>query len=231
MYCIKCGVELADTENVCPLCGTKVYHPDIVRSAAEPSYPRGSDTAVKISVRGIMLAITFAFAAVIAQFIICRLSIPASSSWVGYAIGGTALLYVIVFLPLWFKKPNPVIFVPCNYAAVLLYLLYIDLTVKGGWFLSFALPVVATNALIVTAIVVLCYYLRRGYLYIFGGALIAHGGFMVLLEFLIGLTFLKDTTLRWSYFPLAGCFLLGMALIIIAISRPLREHLRKKLFF
>ncbi len=231
MYCIKCGVELADTENVCPLCGTKVYHPDIVRSAAEPSYPRGSDTAVKISVRGIMLAITFAFAAVIAQFIICRLSIPASSSWVGYAIGGTALLYVIVFLPLWFKKPNPVIFVPCNYAAVLLYLLYIDLTVKGGWFLSFALPVVATNALIVTAIVVLCYYLRRGYLYIFGGALIAHGGFMVLLEFLIGLTFLKDTTLRWSYFPLAGCFMLGMALIIIAISRPLREHLRKKLFF
>lgn len=231
MYCIKCGVELADTENVCPLCGTKVYHPDIVRSAAEPSYPRGSDTAVKISMRGIMLAITFAFAAVIAQFIICRLSIPASSSWVGYAIGGTALLYVIVFLPLWFKKPNPVIFVPCNYAAVLLYLLYIDLTVKGGWFLSFALPVVATNALIVTAIVVLCYYLRRGYLYIFGGALIAHGGFMVLLEFLIGLTFLKDTTLRWSYFPLAGCFMLGMALIIIAISRPLREHLRKKLFF
>ena len=231
MYCVKCGVKLADTENVCPLCGTKVYHPDIVRNAVEPSYPRGSDTAVKISVRGIMLAITFAFAAVIAQFIICRLSIPSSSSWVGYAIGGTALLYIIVFLLFWFKKPNPVIFVPCDYAAVLLYLLYIDLTVKGGWFLSFALPVVGTNALIVTAIVVLCYYLRRGYLYIFGGALIAHGGFMVLLEFLIGLTFLKDTTLRWSYFPLAGCLMLGMALIIIAISRPLREHLRKKLFF
>lgn len=231
MYCVKCGVELVDTENVCPLCGTKVYHPDMVRSAAEPSYPRGSDTAVKISVRGVMLAITVAFAAVIAQLIICRLSIPASSSWVGYAVGGVALLYVIVFLPLWFKKPNPVIFVPCDYAAVLLYLLYIDLTVKGGWFLSFAFPVVGTNALIVTAIVVLCYYLRRGYLYIFGGALIAHGGFMVLLEFLIGLTFLKDTTLRWSYFPLVGCFMLGMALIIIAISRPLREHLRKKLFF
>jgi hypothetical protein len=231
MYCIKCGVELADTENVCPLCGTKVYHPDIARSAVEPSYPRGSDTAVKISFRGIMFAITAAFAAVIAQFIICRLSIPASSSWVGYAVGGTALLYVLVFLPLWFKKPNPVIFVPCDYAAVLLYLLYIDITVRGGWFLSFALPVVGTNALIVTAIVVLCYYLRRGYLYIFGGALIAHGGFMVLLEFLIGLTFLKDTTLRWSYFPLVGCFMLGMALIVIAISRPLREHLRKKLFF
>ena len=26
MYCIKCGVELADSEKVCPLCGTRVFH-------------------------------------------------------------------------------------------------------------------------------------------------------------------------------------------------------------
>lgn len=231
MYCVKCGVELADTENVCPLCGTRVYHPDIARPPAEPNYPQGSDTEVKVSFRGVMFAITFAFAAVIAQLIICWISIPAAGEWVGYAIGGVALLYILVFLPLWFKKPNPVIFVPCDYAAVLLYLLYIDLTVKGGWFLSFAFPIVGANALIVTAIVVLCYYLRRGHLYIFGGALIAHGGWMVLLEFLIGYTFLKDTTLRWSYFPLVGCFMAGMALIIIAISKPLKETLKKKLFF
>ena len=166
-----------------------------------------------------------------AQLVICRLSIPSSSAWAGYAIGGVALLYVIVFLPLWFKKPNPVIFVPCDYAAVLLYLLYIDLTVKGGWFLKFAFPVVGSSALIVTAIVALCHYLRRGYLYIFGGALIAHGAFMVLLELLIGVAFSNDTTLRWSYFPLVGCFIFGMALIVIAISRPLKEALKKKLFF
>ena len=29
MYCIKCGVELADSEKVCPLCGTRVFHPDL----------------------------------------------------------------------------------------------------------------------------------------------------------------------------------------------------------
>ena len=29
MYCIKCGVELADTEKQCPLCGTLVYHPEL----------------------------------------------------------------------------------------------------------------------------------------------------------------------------------------------------------
>lgn len=231
MYCVKCGVELADTENACPLCGTKVYHPDIVRADVEPNYPSSSEPVVKLSFRGIMFAVTVAFASVIAQLVICRLSIPSSSAWAGYAIGGVALLYVIVFLPLWFKKPNPVIFVPCDYAAVLLYLLFIDLTVKGGWFLKFAFPVVGSSALIVTAIVALCHYLRRGYLYIFGGALIAHGAFMVLLELLIGVAFSNDTTLRWSYFPLVGCFMFGMALIVIAISRPLKEAIKKKLFF
>lgn len=231
MYCIKCGVELADSENVCPLCGTRVYHPDIVRNDGVKNYPDSGEPEIKVSFRGIMFAITVAFAAIIAQLIICRLSIPSAVKWAGYAVGGVALFYIIVFLPLWFKRPNPAIFVPCDYAAVLLYLLYIDLSVKGGWFLSFALPVVGTNALIVTAIVVLCYYLRRGYLYIFGGAIIAHGGFMVLLEFLIGLTFLKDTTLRWSFFPLVACFIVGMALIVLAISKPLQEALRKKLFF
>ena len=39
MYCVKCGVELADSEKKCPLCGTPVFHPDIPRSLADPPYP------------------------------------------------------------------------------------------------------------------------------------------------------------------------------------------------
>ena len=34
MYCVKCGVELADSQRVCPLCGTRVFHPDIPRKTA-----------------------------------------------------------------------------------------------------------------------------------------------------------------------------------------------------
>ena len=35
MYCIKCGVELADSEKVCPLCGTRVFHPDLPCGSGE----------------------------------------------------------------------------------------------------------------------------------------------------------------------------------------------------
>ena len=42
MYCVKCGVELADSQRVCPLCGTRVFHPDICllyTSAPLPTRP------------------------------------------------------------------------------------------------------------------------------------------------------------------------------------------------
>ena len=39
MYCVKCGVELADSEKVCPLCGTRAFHPDMPPQQGEPPYP------------------------------------------------------------------------------------------------------------------------------------------------------------------------------------------------
>ena len=39
MYCVNCGVELADSETVCPLCGTRVFHPDLPRKQAPSPYP------------------------------------------------------------------------------------------------------------------------------------------------------------------------------------------------
>ena len=40
MYCINCGVKLADSEKRCPLCGTVPYHPDIVRQEGQALYPQ-----------------------------------------------------------------------------------------------------------------------------------------------------------------------------------------------
>lgn len=178
MYCIKCGVELADSEKVCPLCGTRVYHPDIEIKTTEPPFPEYKLREPRMNLRGIMFIVTMIFAALIVQLVICNISISNASEWSGYAIGAVLLLYELVALPLWFKRPNPVIFVPCGFAAVLAYLLYIDLAVHGGWFLKFAFPVVGAYGLLVTAVVTLLKYVRRGHLYIFGGALIAHGIYM-----------------------------------------------------
>ena len=59
-----------------------------------------------------------------------------------------------------------------------------------------------------------------------GGALIAHGIYMTFLEMMINIAFSEKTVLQlnWSYFPLFGCFILGMGLIIIAINKPMHSQ-------
>ena len=230
MYCVKCGVELADSEKKCPLCGTPVFHPDIERKPAEPPFPPDRRHAENVSRVGILFVLTVLFVLPAAICLLCDWRINGGIVWSGYAAGGIALLYILVLLPMWFRHPNPVIFVPVDFAAIGLYLLYIDLATGGHWFLSFAFPITGAIGVLVTAVVALTRYLHAGYLYIYGGGLILGGALAMLIEFLLNLTFQVHETFFWSFYPLVAGVLLGLMLIVIAVCKPLRESLRKKFF-
>ncbi len=227
MYCVKCGVELGKTERKCPLCMTPVYYtePD---GEVEPLYPEYVNPKEEFNPKGVYFIASFLFviAAVISG--ICDLSLNFDFTWSGYVIGGLLLGYVILILPKWFRRASPAIFVPVNFVAIGLFLLYISIETGGGWFLSFAFPILGAIALIVSAVAILSYYLRCGYLYIYGGASIAVGALSVLIEILIHLNFsISHDILLWSLYPLCSFFLIGMMLIIIAIVPPFKESLRK----
>ncbi len=230
MFCIKCGVKLADTEKICPLCGTVVYHPDITVNESGRLYPEGRNPQVQANSKVIngMFIILF-----LIPILVCFLSdhmINGNLDWFGFAAGGILLGYIIFALPLWFKKPNPVIFIPCDFAASALYLLYIDIAVGGGWFLKFAFPVIGVLCFIISACVTLCYYIKRGHLYIWGGTFIAMGAYMLFIEFFLGIAF-GISFIGWSIYPLIVLALLGSMLIYLAINRSAREMMERKLFF
>ena len=230
MYCINCGVKLADSEKQCPLCLTKVYHPDISQKDADPLYPPQRYPALQVSPTGTRVILTVLFLLPLLICLQCDLLLSGGISWSGYVSGALVVLYVAVVLPSWFRKPNPVIFVPCTFAAVGAYLLYINFATAGSWFLSFAFPVTGFIALVVTAVVTLLRYVRKGMLYIIGGAFIALGAFMPLMEFLLVLTFSSVEFVWWSLYPLTALVLLGGMLIFLAICRPARETMERKLF-
>lgn len=230
MYCVNCGVKLADTEKKCPLCNTEVYHPDIKRAPVRPLYPENNMPRLKPLSKAFNGTVLILFFIPVFISFLSDWQTDGVLNWFGFVAGALALGYVAFALPLWFAKPNPVIFVPCNFAAVALYLLYIDLQISGGWFLSFAFPVTGAFCLITTAVVALLYYLKKGRLYIWGSALISVGLFMPLMEFLLNLTFRLEY-IGWSFYPLIVLVLLGGALIYLAINRSAREMMERKLFF
>lgn len=230
MYCIKCGVKLADSEKACPLCGTVPFHPDIPMEEGTPLYPPDRYPKQQVNRRGILGVVTMVLLMPVFITLICDLSLHGRVTWSGYVLGAIAAVYVAVVLPCWFRRPNPVIFVPCGFAAAGVYVLYIDLVTRGGWFLSFAFPVVGFLGLLVTAMVTLLRYVRRGRLYIYGGALVALGVFMPVMELLMELTFGLPGFAGWSLYPLVCLALMGGALIFLAICRPARESMERRIF-
>ena len=104
MYCIKCGVQLADTEPKCPLCGTKVFHPDLEQPTARPLY---SDRKVpkvgsgRKALSGLLLLI-FLIPLVLSFF--SDLQRDWQLDWFGYVGGALALCYIVLALPLWFRS-------------------------------------------------------------------------------------------------------------------------------
>ena len=230
MYCIKCGVELSDPKRACPLCKTVPYHPEVDETGELPTYPPFVKPEKKIKRGLIMLLFTLLYSLCAAQLTLLNVVINGNFSWSPYAVGAMVLFYLAVVLPLWFKKPNPVIFTPCFFAAALAYLLMINLLTDGNWFLSFAFPVAGIVGVIATAVVTLIKYVKKGYFYIIGGAIIAVGVDVVLVELFATATFELDHFHMWSAYPASACLLIGFALIILGICAPLRHWFAKKFF-
>lgn len=230
MYCINCGVKLANTEKKCPLCATEVYHPTLKQAAEKPLYPKDKHPQPLKHSLLLQSIFTAVFILPLLLVLIADLRQNEAVTWSGFVIGALLVGYVCVVLPVWFQRPNPVIFVPCGFTSVLLYLCYVNIATNGNWFLSFAFPVGGSIGLIVTAMTTLLRYVRRGKLYIYGGAFIAFGGILLLAEFLMNMTFHISEFYGWSLYPLTTLALLGGLLIFLAICRSAREVMQRKFF-
>ena len=230
MFCVNCGVRLADTEKICPLCNTVVYHPDVQQGSAYPLYPQNKIPKARPQSKALNGVVIILFFIPLLVSLLSDWQGDRTLSWSWFATGALILGYVVFGLPLWFRKPNPVIFVPCSFAAAIVYLLYINVATGGSWFLSFALLVAGVACIITCSFVDLIYYLRKGRLYIWGSTFMALGAFVLLIEFLLDITF-HINFIGWSIYPLIVFVLLGAVLIYLGINKTAREVMERKLFF
>ncbi len=232
MYCVQCGVELQKGVEKCPLCGLRVYHPELREQPEALPYPKRVEEET-VSHGGLLFIVSFLFAIPLLVCLLVDFHLNGRIGWSGIVAFSLLASYLIFCLPLWFRRPNPVIFFPVAMAGVLGLCLYLCLVSGGRWFLSFAFPVGGAVLLIVEAVIVLLRYAvgeqRHRALFVFGGAFIGVGGLCVLIEFLLRVSF--GIAMRWwSLYPLTALTLLGVMLIVIGACPPLRLSLHKKFF-
>lgn len=230
MYCVNCGVKLEDTEKDCPLCGTRAYHPDMERQETAPLYPQRQYPDPQIPSKTAPIIWTTLFLLPMFITLLCDMQINHTITWSGYVVGALIVGYAVLVFPFWFRKPNAALLVPFSFFVIALYVMYINHSVEGNWYLSFAFPVIFFLGALITSVVVLLRYFWNRRLYVVGGSGIALGIFMPVMEYLICITFQGTKFIGWSFYPLTVFLLLGGMLAFLAVFRPAREMMNRKFF-
>jgi hypothetical protein len=233
-YCVNCGVELADSEKCCPLCGTEVINPrEPWREPTQRPYPQRLELILKHIDRQYVATIIGLFALIpILVTLICDMLDGRGLSWSVYVLGAGALFYVWLLIPLYFKRYHRLTFLAADGLALILYLLLIDLMSGGHWFLPVGLPIAAAGTVL---LLLLAFWFRRGagrqLLVRLALSLTAAGVYCVLVELAVDLFAQDFFDISWSGFVLIPCLVLAAALLILEHRKQLKEEIKKRLFY
>ncbi|MBS7316441.1 MAG: zinc ribbon domain-containing protein [Clostridiaceae bacterium] len=235
-YCVHCGVELADSEKKCPLCGTEVIDPRAgkKKDVLPPFPPHPVRTQQQVSRQSLVGLLTLIFLIPILLCVVCDASINHRIVWSGYVVGAFLQLYVTIAVPLLLSarpsRHNSVLSLSLDFLSLLLLLKYIEWETGGTWFWTFALPVTVLTAAIVIAINLIALRTELSRLAISAIAVICTGVFCLALELLLNFAFHLRSTIAWSSYPLITFLLLGAVMLYIDRNKPLKEKLIQKFF-
>lgn len=232
-YCVNCGVELGRSEKSCPLCGTPVVNP---ASPFDESAPRPYPKHIERINARIDRRYAAAFTSVLLLIplfvtLFTDLLVSGRFSWSLYVVGGLALVFTFVLLPLLMKSPRPMLSIVIDGLAVTAFLAAVNHSVAGSWFLPLGLPlsVLATCY----AIVIHILFVRKTELEALkkiAYLLIASGVFVVGVEFFVDLCRKKQLIPTWSFYALFPCLVLACCLLILNRKAKLKDEIRRRFF-
>ncbi len=232
-YCVNCGVELDATLSACPLCHTKVYHPDHPADTTGPKpYPstRGVSEPVKRREFTILMTIVCATVSVVCGLL--NFLLFSSGAWSLYVIGVCILLWIFLMPAFFPESSNLLLNLTIDGLGLGVYLGCISLLHPGnGWFLQLALPTVILATVALEIFFSIAYAgnsttIRRSVAFF---TLLAI--FCVSLEIMIDLYVKESVFLFWSVIVLACCIAIDIVLVTISLQQGLRSEIRKRMHF
>lgn len=228
MYCMKCGAKLGDREVKCPLCGFDL--PKLSKQQEKSLYPRTELPRQREDFKGLLLFFTLLLCGGGGAVLAMDLSAGGGVSFSAWVLFGILIFYTAFLLPRWFRRPNPVIFLPVSGVCILILLWYLDFFYGSGWFFPLVLPLAGTFLLMLEAVVTLARYLRGGKLYVYGGFFIGLACLSFAAELGGRAFFSLPVCLTWSMIPLILFSVVGIGLIVIAAFPTFRAYVQRRFF-
>lgn len=232
-YCVNCGVELADSEKKCPLCGVRVVNPAQV--AAKPvihPYPEEMDTPINHLDRryvAAFVALVLLIPALIC--LLCDLFPDGAVSWSIYVLGAEAVVYAVILFPLVLKKANTLICLGLDMLVVMAFVWMIAFVNGQSWFWPLACPLIAACFVLLMALVALIdRYPHMGLLAKVSCCLIASALYVALVEVLLYLYLALPVFAGWSTYAFVPLIVLAVAGFLLNRNRAFKEQIKRRFF-
>ncbi len=223
-YCVHCGVELADSESICPLCGTKVIDPSRLTADSIPAFPSEEDHKPVNHRFAAKLISIFLIIPVLVTVIIDIFTVG-GLTWSLYVMSGVLYIWSFVVVPIAWPNLSPHVHIGVAGLSTALFLLAIHIaTGASGWYLPLALPIVLAT---VAAIELAAAVIRNKKMNV-----IRRGGLLFILLALLttAIDLILNHHITWSVYVAIPVVSLGMALFGVSYNRRICDWMRRNLF-
>ena len=232
-YCVNCGVELDVTATACPLCNTKIYHPNQPPATDVPTpyaTVKGHAEPVKTKEFTILMSIVLIVTSLVCLFL--NLFTIQIGHWSYYVVGICAMLWIFM-LPLFFpQKTNIYGQLALNGFSIALFLAMVSwLHPNNQWYVHIALPIVCLGTILLEIIFIFAIKLKSPLLIKTIITIAAIAVFCISIEIVIDLHLRGAFYLRWSAIVASCAFVIDIVLMTIYLLEGLRTEIRKRMHF
>lgn len=231
-YCVHCGVELAPSEPVCPLCQTPVRDPhQPFDSAAPKPFPARLDLFTPQDNRWFVAAIvTLVLFLPAAICLACDIAYTSGAGWSMLVTGAMGMLWVFILPPLFIRKHRILFGGILDTAALLGYLWLVEHFIAPGlWFQQLAVPIVLLVDVLFVADYILLTRAIRGYFRQVAAALITTPVLLIGLEIFLDHFLTGRVHLVWSWIVAIPCVVLALLLLVLDRRQRFKQEMRKRL--
>lgn len=232
-YCVNCGVELDASASACPLCKTKVYHPDCPPdSNAVPPYATVKGTMEPVKAHEFTILMTIIFLTTSAVCILLNLFTIPFGHWSFYVTGICCVLWIFL-IPVFFPQRTGIYTnLMLDGLGIALFLAMISYLHPGNqWYLHIALPVTILGTLLLEIIFLFSIRLKSSMIIKTMISVTVAAVYCMVIETLIRLHLGYSFRLGWSAIAVTCAAAIDVILLTIYLREGLRSELRRRMHF